>query len=72
MKRYYLDLIPKKNEDNELHNEFCLYMPVIVNAKYIGDFSNEMEALKEALKKHPNANGCKHCCSTAHIQYEVE
>jgi hypothetical protein len=63
MKRYYLDLIPKKNGDYELHNEFCLYMPVIINALYIGDFSNEKDALKEALKKQPNTNGCKHCCS---------
>lgn len=72
MNRYYLDLIQKKNGDHELHNEFCLYMPVIINAQYIGDFSHENEAHKEALKKYPNANGCKHCCAAIHIHYEVE
>lgn len=72
MKRYYLDLIPKKNQDHELHNEFCIYMPVIINAQYIGDFSEDKKALEVALKNYPNANGCKYCCSTAHIHYEVE
>lgn len=72
MKRYYLDLIQKKNGDNELHHEFCLYIPIIINAQYIGDFSNENEALKEALKSYPNANGCKNCCAACHTHYEVE
>ena len=72
MKRYYLDLIPKTNQDHELHNEFCIYMPVIINAQYIGDFSDDKKALEEALKSYPNANGCKYCCSSSHIHYEVE
>ena len=50
MKRYYLDLIPKTNQDHELHNEFCIYMPVIINAQYIGDFSEDKKALEETSK----------------------
>ena len=72
MKRYYLNIVPEKNGDNELHDEFCLYVPIIINAKYIGDFSDPKKALDEALKSHPNANGCKHCCSSSYIEYEVE
>ncbi|WP_339888298.1 hypothetical protein [uncultured Flavobacterium sp.] len=67
-----MDIIAKENRDHELHNEFCLYMPVIINAQYIGDFSDDKKALEEALKSYPNANGCKNCCSTCHIQHEVE
>lgn len=72
MKRYYLNIVQKRNGDNELHNEFCLYVPVIINAKYIGEFPNEIEALKEAIKDFPNANGCKYCCAASYTHYEVE
>lgn len=72
MKRYYLNIVAEKNGDNEIHTEFCLYLPVIINAKYIGDFSESKKAIDEALKNYPNANGCKHCCSSSHIEYVVE
>lgn len=72
MNRYYLNIVATENGDNEIHNEFCLYVPVIINAKYLGDFSDPKTALEEALKNYPNANGCKHCCSSSHIEYELE
>lgn len=72
MKRYYLDIVPKRNGDNELHHEFCLYVPVIINAKYIGEFATEIDALKEAQKDFKNANGCKSCCAACYTHYEVE
>ena len=72
MKRYYIDIVQKRNGDNELHHEFCLYLPVIINSKYIGDFSDEIEAFKEAQKDFPNANGCKYCCIASYTYYEVQ
>ena len=72
MKRYYVNVVAKENGDNELHHEYCLYVPVIINAQYIGEYSDDKLAIVEAQKIFPNVNGCKHCCSTIHIEYEME
>jgi hypothetical protein len=72
MKRYYIDIEAQKNGDHVLHNEFCLYMPIIIRSKYIGEFSNSKAALKEAEKEYNTANGCNNCSPESYTDYEKE
>ncbi len=68
MSKYYINTNPQSNGDHEVHKEGCLWMPNTENRKYLGLFNSCKEAVKEAKKTYPTADGCYHCCSKCHTR----
>jgi hypothetical protein len=64
--KYYVNKNTQANGDHEVHNEYCRYLPNIENRKYLGEFSNCSDAVKEAKKTYPKSNGCKTCSNSCH------
>lgn len=61
---YYVNRNAQENGDHEVHRQGCTYMPT--NRKYLGNFSNCFEAVREAKREYPTANGCKFCSKECH------
>jgi hypothetical protein len=51
MSRYYVNKNAQDNGDHEVHKDGCSYMPEPENRKYLGEFSNCHDAVREA-KRH--------------------
>ncbi len=67
MKKYYVNMKAQTNGDHEMHVRDCEKFPNSENAKYLGEFSNCQDALKEAKKIYPlTADGCWICCRPCH------
>ena len=64
MHQYYVNLSPQENGDYEVHKENCVNLPS--SRDYVGYFQTCEEAIKEAQKIYPQANGCKRCSSECH------
>jgi hypothetical protein len=64
--KYYVNKNAQINGDHEVHNEYCRYLPNIENRKYLGEFSNCSDAVKEAKKTYAKSNGCKTCSNSCH------
>ncbi|WNM19128.1 hypothetical protein [Flavobacterium capsici] len=64
--KYYVNKNAQSNGDHEVHKETCIYLPRLENRKYLGDFTNCRDAVKEAKKTYPTANGCKTCSNECH------
>lgn len=64
--KYYVNKNAQTNGDHEVHNENCRYLHSIENRKYLGEFSNCSDAVKEAKKTYPKSNGCKTCSISCH------
>jgi hypothetical protein len=64
--RYYINVQTQPNGDLEVHTERCGYLKGIHRKKELGLFPQGTEAVKEARKSFPNANGCYFCCKEAH------
>ena len=63
---YYVSTIVQSNRDHEVHNQICRYLPSSEHRKYLGDFESCEEAVREARKKYPDADGCKYCSPGCH------
>ena len=46
--------------NHEVHKLGCLWMPS--DAMYLGEFDSSEDALREAKKTYPDADGCAFCC----------
>ncbi len=68
MYSYYVNKNAQSNGDHEVHREGCNYLPEQDNREYLGDFSSCHEAVKEALRRNYDANGCIHCSNACHTQ----
>ena len=66
MKKYYVNENTQSNGDHEVHTSDCQYLPSFLNRKYLGEFSNCKDAVKEAKKTYPQSNGCKTCSNECH------
>ncbi|WP_445455532.1 hypothetical protein [Flavobacterium sp. HNIBRBA15423] len=64
--KYYVNKKAQLNGDHEVHTKDCIYLPSEENRKYLGDFDNCKDAVKEAKKTYSHSNGCKTCSSTCH------
>lgn len=64
--KYYVNKNKQSNGDHEVHTENCIYLPNIDNRKYLGEFSNCADAVKEAKKTYSQSNGCKTCSNSCH------
>lgn len=66
MKKYYVNKKAQSNGDHEVHHQDCKYLPNSENRKYLGEFSNCKDAVKEAKKTYTQSNGCKTCSNECH------
>jgi hypothetical protein len=66
MKNYYENKNAQSNGDHEVHTDDCKYLPIPVNRKSLGEFSNCKPAVTEAKKTYSQSNGCKTCCEDCH------
>ncbi|MCK9393251.1 MAG: hypothetical protein WCX30_02435 [Candidatus Paceibacterota bacterium] len=64
--KYYIDIKAQPNGDYEIHTKECTHLPIHKNIKYLGEFPNCKEALREAKKYYTEANGCYYCSSDCH------
>jgi len=64
--KYYVNTRAQDNGDHEVHNENCTRLPKEGNQKFLGEFSNCREAVREAKKQYPTANGCYYCSNSCH------
>ncbi|MBP7556857.1 MAG: hypothetical protein KA821_11355 [Chitinophagaceae bacterium] len=67
MKKYYVNNHAQPNGDHEVHQEDCIYLPV-VSKTYLGQFTSCQSAVMEAKKHHRQVNGCKTCSRECHTQ----
>lgn len=63
---YYVNTRAQLNGDHEVHKENCPWMPDPENKRKLGFFFNCKDAIIEAKKLYPRADGCKHCCPECH------
>ncbi|MFH6985273.1 hypothetical protein [Marinoscillum luteum] len=66
MTKHYVNKKAQANGDHEVHKAGCIYMPSEENRKYLGEFSNCEDAVKEAKKSYKQSNGCYYCCNECH------
>jgi len=66
MAKYYVNKNAQSNGDHEVHKTGCSYMPNVENRKYLGEFSNCNDAVKEAKKTYSKSNGCYYCSNECH------
>ena len=64
MKTYYVNNKAQSNGDHEVHTSDCIYIPS--DKKYLGQFSNCNDAVKEAKKTYTKSNGCYTCSNACH------
>lgn len=64
--KYYVNNNSQPNGDHEVHKEGCTYMPS--DKKYLGEFDNCADAVKEAKKTYSKSDGCKYCASPCHTR----
>jgi len=66
VEHYYINIHHQENGDNEVHTSSCTFLPDVKNRKYPGLFLSCHEAIPEAKKQYPTANGCYHCSEACH------
>lgn len=66
MARYYVNKTAQLNGDHEVHEDDCQWLPSESNREYLGTFSSCFQAVAEAKKTYPTANGCATCSSDCH------
>ncbi len=68
MTNYVMNINSQSNGDHEVHKITCKNLPNPGNRLYLGDFSNCHEAISEAKKYDPKADGCIHCSPECHTK----
>ncbi len=66
MASYYVNKIAQTSGEHEVHSGSCSFLPSPENKKYLGEFSNCSDAVKEAKKTYSNVDGCYYCCNDCH------
>jgi hypothetical protein len=66
--KYYVNNHAQSNGDHEVHNETCPYLSSVLSKKYLGDFSSCKDAVMEAKKTYPTADGCATCSPSCHTR----
>lgn len=64
MANYYVNNKAQQNGDHEVHKDGCSWMPS--DKKYLGNFTNCKDAVREAKKTHSKSNGCYYCANECH------
>jgi hypothetical protein len=66
MASYYVNTHAQHTGDHEVHVQGCSYLPMPQTRKYLGEFSNCADAVREAKKHCKQVNGCAYCCFECH------
>lgn len=66
MSYYYVNKRAQSNGDHEVHKAGCSFMPDEENRKFLGNYDNCYDAVREAKKTYPQSNGCYYCCKECH------
>lgn len=66
MQHYYVNENAQPTGEHEVHEAGCVFMPEIQNRRYLGYFSNAIEACREARKIYSKVDGCYYCAEEAH------
>lgn len=66
MDSYYVNKNAQPNGDHEVHKSSCNRLPELQHRMYLGQFSTCEEAVREAKKTYPTADGCYYCIPTCH------
>ncbi len=66
MKKYYVNDSAQPNGDHEVHDENCIYLPLIKSKTYLGEFYSCKNAVIVAKKHYSQSNGCYHCSKDCH------
>lgn len=64
--KFYVNKRPQFNWDHEVHTANCVRLPSQENREYLWDFISCKQAVQEAKKRYPKADGCAHCCPICH------
>ena len=65
--KYYVNNNAQQDSgDHEVHKETCYWLTLVQSKKYLGEFSNAHDAVREAKKYYSTADGCAKCCPEAH------
>ena len=70
MALYYVSTNSQANGDHDVHKSTCILMPSSENIQYLGSFENCFDAVLEAKKYFPKANGCYICSHECHAKEE--
>tara|TARA_R110002020_G_scaffold383407_1_gene594035 strand:+ start:310 stop:510 length:201 start_codon:yes stop_codon:yes gene_type:complete len=66
MAKYYLNNRKQENGDHEVHKSGCDFFPSDI--KYLGEYDNCKDAVREAKKTYNQVNGCYYCSNACHTQ----
>ena len=66
MDRYFVNKQKQANRDHEVHKEGCSKMPKDENRRFLGIFNKCYDAIIEAKREYPTANGCTYCIPECH------
>jgi len=68
MDKYYVNENPQTTGEHEVHKANCSYLPEYPNRKYLGEFANCADAVREAKKYFNNVDGCYYCSNECHTR----
>ena len=68
MSKYYVNQNAQPTGEHEVHKEGCTQKPEPQNKKYLGEFSNCRDAVREAKNHYSNVDGCYYCCRECHTR----
>ena len=66
MPQYCVNKEAQDNGDHEVHESDCSHLPLEENRKYLGNFDNCQDAVREAKKYYSQSNGCYWCSKECH------
>jgi hypothetical protein len=67
--KYYVAVRPQINENHAVHKEGCPFLPDDKKRIYLGEFSSDKDAVREAQLHFIKTKGCIFC-SKEHKKYE--
>lgn len=66
LEKYCVNKNAQNNGDHEVHKRTCSQLPKESNILDLGEFNSCKEAVIEAKKTYPKADGAKCCCLECH------
>ena len=62
LQEYYVNQHAQKNGDHEVHVSTCRYRKEGRHMMYLGRYKDCADAITDARKLYPSADGCYFCC----------
>ena len=68
MPRYYVNDIPERTGEHEVHDEDCHLLPRSRNRTPLGQFDDSEMAVLEAMAYYDDVDGCGVCSPDSHTR----